>query len=102
MGRLDRVVLVLSRELGDAIVIDDNIVATVAVIGREFVDLTMSTVSGRTLETISLSKNRSTYIARGVYEIFIKHLEQKVRLGFENPEDLHIARFEFWNEGPRF
>jgi len=86
--------LVLKRKVGEAIVIDRNIVATVVIIGDDFVELGLSNLSGGQLGTIVLLKTEYTHIAHGVYGIVVQ-LRPNVRLGFECPKTITLERQEF-------
>ena len=84
---------VLSGGIGESIIIDDALVATVAVIGADFVDLGLSRMDGTRLGHATLATSGLRTVAGGVQGIMIKSLDEgRVRLGFEYPEGVSIAR----------
>lgn len=86
--------LILSRGVGESVVFDNEVVATVAVLGREFVDLGLSKISGEPLGTVTLTSDGLSPIAKGVQGIVVKLLADKVRLGFDFPRGMTITRSE--------
>lgn len=84
--------LVLSRKLGESVIFDSAIVATVAVIAPEFVELSLTNISGDTLGSVTLGKDHLSHIAHGVRAILIKTDLSKIRLGFEYPIGVVVTR----------
>ena len=86
--------LLISREVGESLVLAESTVVTVAVVGDDFVDLGLSDLSGRRLGVVTLRKETKTLLVHGVQGIFIKAVGQRVRLGFEYPPGISLRRPE--------
>lgn len=97
--------LVLSRKLGDCIVLGDKgdeIVATVTVIGREFVELRLTRLDGSPLGTAAVGPRASSPIVSGVWGRVIRIETDKVRLGLESSPGFQIQRGEDSGPSRRF
>jgi sRNA-binding carbon storage regulator CsrA len=93
--------LVLSRRIGDSIVIDDLIRATVITIGDEFVDLGLAQLDCTELGHISLDIYGMRPVVHGVNGIMIERMaDNRVRLGLEYSEGVTIARSEYADTPP--
>jgi Global regulator protein family len=92
--------LVLSRRPGESVVIDRRTVATVAVVGRDFVDLCVTDIDHRLSRTLTLAAGGLTEIAHGVSATiaFIDHSRGRARLAFDIPPDIRFERAEFSTE----
>lgn len=86
--------LVLSRKIGESVVIDDLIVLTVAIIGEGFIDLGMAEVGGAQLGTISLDHHGLRPIVDGVKGVMVRIEGDRVRIGFDYREGVSIVRPE--------
>jgi sRNA-binding carbon storage regulator CsrA len=84
--------LILSRRLGESLVIDGQIVVRIAVIGANFVDIGLSQVDGIPIGVVTLVQNTSTPIAQGVRGVVIELRGGRVRMGLEYPEGVAITR----------
>lgn len=85
--------LILSRRVGESIIVDGTIKATVAVIGADFVDLGLSEVGGARLRCVTLDTRELRPVIDGVTGIMIKKIEAgRVRLGFEVRRGVSIGR----------
>jgi sRNA-binding carbon storage regulator CsrA len=93
--------LVLSRNLGESIVIDNEVVVTVAVVGREFVELSISHSTGTVSDIVTVGNKEPMLVAHGVRARFIRSEGEKVRLGFDGPSGCRIDRSENWTPPPR-
>ncbi len=92
--------LVLSRQLGQSIVLDNEVVVTVAVLGREFVELSLSDSTGKITGIVTVGKEPAL-VAPEIRAHFIRSEGEKVRLGFEGPPGCRIDRSENWIPPPR-
>jgi sRNA-binding carbon storage regulator CsrA len=87
--------LVLSRKVGESIIIDSKFTATVAVVGADFVDLGLSEVGGTRLGYVTLNTHKLAQVIRGVRGIMVERIEEgRVSLGFESPSEVWIGRSE--------
>jgi len=93
--------LVLSRKLGNGVVIDNRFVVTVAVLAHEFVELSLSDPNGTVAGTVTLGKTGLTPIMDRVRAVFIRTEGDKARLGFDGPPGCRIDRSESWIPPPR-
>jgi sRNA-binding carbon storage regulator CsrA len=92
--------LVLSRQIGESVIIDNEVVVTVAVLGREFVELSRSDSTGKTAGIVTVGKEPAI-LARDVLVYFIQSNGEKARLGFKGPPGCRIDRSENWIPLPR-
>jgi sRNA-binding carbon storage regulator CsrA len=96
--------LIVSREIGQSLVIAEHVLLTVAVLGQDFVDLGLTDLSGRPLGVVTVAKGSSTNVIHGVRGTFIGMRGTRAQLGFEHPANVNITRLEFfanndsWNE----
>ena len=93
--------LILSRKLGESVMIDNEVVVTVAVLAREFVELSLSNSEGTVSGIVTIGKKGLTLVAHGVRAVFIQNEGEKVRLGFDGPPGCRIDRSESWIPPPR-
>ena len=94
--------LLLSRQLGEAIVIDNHVIATLAVLANDFVEFSLSDINGANSSSIvTVGKKELTAIVAGVRAVFVRKDAHKARLGFEYPPEIRIDRREFWVAPPR-
>lgn len=82
--------LVVSREVGESLVVVGRMLLTVAVAGRHFVDLSLSDLCGRQLRVVTLPKSATVPVAHGIRGVFIEAVGSRVRLGFEYPGGVSI------------
>jgi sRNA-binding carbon storage regulator CsrA len=94
--------LVLSRRLGESVVIDDEAIATVAVIGREFVELSLTRLDGSLLGTSTIGLKKSSPVFAGVRGVVARFENEKVRFGFDGPEGSRVDRGEEWEARRQF
>ena len=92
--------LVLSRTLGQSVVIDGSTVATLAVIGHRFVALALEKLSGENLGYVTLTADGSAHVAHGVHGLAVQITPVRVRLGFEGPAGINVERYEFFEASP--
>jgi sRNA-binding carbon storage regulator CsrA len=86
-------VFVLSRRIGESVVFDNAVVATVAVVGAEFVDLSLAKIDGTRLGRVTLDVQQLRPVVQGVAGVMVKRLsENSIRLGFEVDESMTVAR----------
>lgn len=89
--------LVLSRRTGESLIIDDLLRLTVAVVGRDFVDLALQDIDGMAVGRITLSIDQLRPVVPGVEGLMIPTLDKdRVRLGPECREGIAIVRSEHW------
>jgi hypothetical protein len=85
-------VFVLSRRIGESVVIGNSIVATVAVVGTDFVDLSLVRIDGTRLGKATLDRQLRPVVP-GVAGVIVKRLEgNRVSLGFELEDGIPIVR----------
>ncbi len=84
---------VLSRRIGESVVLDNAVVATIAVVGADFVDLSLAKIDGTRIGNATLDVQQLRPVVQGVAGVMVKRLEaNKVRLGFELEEGIAVAR----------
>jgi sRNA-binding carbon storage regulator CsrA len=89
--------LVLSRKLGESVVLNDTVTATVAVIGRDFADLRLDSIGSQTrLGIVSIGLREMTPVIRGISAVAAQIQQDKVRLGFESEPGHRVERRESW------
>ena len=94
--------LVLSRKLGEAIVIDNHVIATLAVLANDFVEFSLCDINGTCSSSIlTVGKRELTPIVADVRVVFVRKDANKARLGFKYPPEIQIDRREFWVVPPR-
>ncbi len=88
--------LVLSRNVGEKIVINEDIVLTVAVIGVEFCDVEIRHSDGRKIGLVTLQIGADgSRTGNGVWgHVLRAERQHKVRLGFECPPGVTVRRAE--------
>src|SRR5437879_8012911 len=87
--------LIVSRAIGEAVVIADRTVATVAVVGREFVALAIANGRGVPQGTVTLDACELSPVAHGVRALVVEMVNpSRVRLGLEIPDGIQVERAE--------
>jgi hypothetical protein len=86
--------LILGRHVAEAVIIDQRIVATVAVIGNDFVDLGLSKVDGTQRGVVTLGTSALKPIGCGVSGILINVKNGRARLGLEYLPGVSITSLE--------
>ena len=76
--------LIVTRKLGESVVIADTAV-TVAVLGSRSVELSLARTDGRPVASVTIGDRRLTDLVRGVQAMVLAVDRDKVRLGFESP-----------------
>jgi hypothetical protein len=94
--------LVLSRRLGESVVIDDEAIATVAVIGRDFIELSLTRLDGSVLGIATIGTKDLTPVYAGVRGVVVRTETDRARLGFEGHPGSRIDRREFWGHRRQF
>jgi len=89
--------LVLSRRLGESVVINDRLVLTVALLTDDHVELSLINVTGSLVGTFTTRVNDRISLPEDVQIIVIRLEDDKVRIGFDGPADSRFHRGEFWN-----
>jgi sRNA-binding carbon storage regulator CsrA len=89
--------LVLRRRLGESIVFGDELVLTVSLLADDYVELTLITVNGSLLGTLTAHRDEYVTIADEIRVIASRFDPDCVRLGIEAPANWRISRGEFWN-----
>ncbi len=86
--------LVLTRTVGQKVVINGDIAATVSVIGRDFCDVQVSHRDGRPIGDVTFRVGMSRQeLAHGVWGHLANVAPQKkVRLAFEVPNGVTVVR----------
>ena len=88
--------LVLSRSLGESVVIDGRTVATLAVIGSRSVDVALENLAGEHMGHVTLTTDGLEHVARGVRGLAVQITPARVRLGLEIPAGVNVERYEFF------
>jgi sRNA-binding carbon storage regulator CsrA len=88
--------LVLSRRLGECIVIDDDLVVTVGFLGEDHVELSVTRLDGSFLRSVVAQQNESVTIVDGLEIVAVAIKEDRVRLGIQTPPDTRVERRTFW------
>ncbi len=86
--------LVLSREIGESVVIED-VVLTLVSVSEKYVEVSLVKMSGGKVTMATLPHDQTVEICYDVEVVVVNTKGPKVRLGFETPDDLTIRRGEF-------
>jgi sRNA-binding carbon storage regulator CsrA len=89
--------LVLSRRLGESVVINGQLVLTVAFLAEDCVNLSLINVGGSFLCSVTARANESVRFTDDVQVVAIRFEGENVRLGVDGPIDSTFHRGEFWN-----
>jgi sRNA-binding carbon storage regulator CsrA len=89
--------LVLSRRLSESVVINGQLVLTVALLADDHVELSLVSVGGSLVGSFTARANESVRLTDDIQVIVIRFEGEKVRLGVEGPPDSTFHRGEFWN-----
>lgn len=93
--------LVLSRKVGEQVVIDDRWIATIERIDPDAVRLSLANHRGVPLGQVIAALDAGTSLIRDVEVVYIRSEREKVRLGFRCSDGseavLRIARKEHWD-----
>ncbi len=93
------VVLVLSREIGQAVLIEDVVVTLVAATA-EYAEVSLQKLSGGKTVIATLPKQQCVDACYDTQLVYIEGKGKKVRLGIEAAADLFIQRKEVWDVQP--
>lgn len=91
--------LVLTREVGQAFVIEDVAVTLVSA-NTEYAEVSLQKLSGGQAVIATLPKNQGVAACYDSELIFIKLSGEKARLGIQAPRHLHISRKESLDDAP--
>ena len=69
--------LVLSRRLGEGIVIDNHVIATLAVLANDFVEFSLSDIDGTYSSIVTVGKKELTSVVAGVRAVFVRKEGEK-------------------------
>ena len=86
-----RLMLVLSREPGEAVIIDD-VVFTLARVADGYVEASLRKTAGGSHTVITLPHHKRIDICYGVQVVFIEATDVRATLGFEHPPEVTICR----------
>lgn len=86
--------LVLSREPGEAVIIDD-VVFTLARVADGYVEASLRKAAGGIPTVITLPHHRRIDICYGVQVVFIQATGVRATLGFEHPPEVAICRLSY-------
>jgi carbon storage regulator CsrA len=89
--------LVLSRRLGESLVVNDQLVLTIALLAEDYVELSLINATGSFLVSFTARADESVSLTDAIQVTVIQFEGEKVRLGVEGPRDSRIDRGEFWN-----
>jgi sRNA-binding carbon storage regulator CsrA len=90
--------LVLSREVGEAIIIED-VVLTLAQVADGYVDVSLRKTTGGRRIVLALPHHQRIEICYGVEAVFIDATSAGARLGFDHPPEVTISRLESIESG---
>lgn len=90
--------LVLSRGIGQAVVIDRRIEVTVLVIAPKYIEVSVAELGGAVIETLTLDEECRTPVTEDVRISFIRAGNAKCRIGLEYPKHVLIERKEFMDD----
>ena len=88
--------LILSREIGEAVVIND-VVVTVVRIDDDYLEISLVKATGGKSRVAVLPRQQSVDICYDAQVVFVGAKGTKARLGFEVPVEVTIQRREMWN-----
>ena len=89
--------LVLSRRSGESLVINDQLVLTVALRAEDYVELSLINVTGSFLGSFTARVNETVSFTDDLQVTVVQFEAEKVRLGVEGPRDSRFDRGEFWS-----
>ena len=89
--------LVLSREPGESIVIED-VLFTLIRVSEQYLEASLVKMAGGKSTTLTLPQNEGVDICYDVQVVFISAKGTNVRLGFEIPDHVTITRREMLDE----
>ena len=84
--------LVLSRYIGESIRINDDLLVTVAVVGRDFVELAVSSADHSNPKIVTLGVGQKVDIAEQINVVLVMIKDGKVRLGINAPRETQFER----------
>ena len=87
---------VLSREVGQSVVIED-VAVTLVRIGEAYVEVSLVKMAGGKSLVVTLPYQQPKDICYNVQVVFVAVTGMKARLGFEAPPEVAITRREFWD-----
>ncbi|MEX0724774.1 MAG: carbon storage regulator [Planctomycetaceae bacterium] len=87
--------LVLSRHIGESLRIDGDLLVTLAVVGRDFVELAVSTENQSKPRLVTVGVGRKVSIADAISITLVMNTGGKVRLGIDAPRGTTFERPEF-------
>lgn len=86
--------LVLSRRVGESVVIGDELIVTITFIGSEAVELTLTGRDNSFLKSSVLGLNDRLLINDEIQVVLIRLQRERARLGIETPPGTSVARRE--------
>lgn len=87
--------LVLTRRLGESIVINNAIVLTVTAFNEFEAHVLLSSTGGETLRSLAIPKDgESSEVMPGVRVVHVRTYPDKIRVGIDYPRDMPIHRLE--------
>jgi sRNA-binding carbon storage regulator CsrA len=89
--------LVLSRRLGESLVINDQLVLTVALLTDDYVELSLINVGGTFLGSFTARTNQPIRVTDDIQIVAVRIEGERVRLGIEGTPGSTFHRGEFWN-----
>ena len=84
--------LVLSRTAGESLLINDELLRTVIVVGRDFIEIVITPPTSEKQRPMTLGVNQRMDLPYEVSIIVIRIADGKVRLGIDYPKDVKIER----------
>ena len=89
--------LVMSREIGQALVIED-VVVTLDAFDDQHADITLQKVAGGKSISLTLNLNEFVDACYDTRIVLIATRDTKARLGIEAPKNVPIHRKEIWDQ----
>ncbi|MGE5194499.1 MAG: carbon storage regulator [Deltaproteobacteria bacterium] len=89
--------LVLSRKIGDCIVIGDGFVVTVAFLAEDHAELSLTRLDGSFVRSATVRCNEWFQVDDQIRVVVVQIEKEKARIGIDAPSDNRVHRGEFWN-----
>jgi sRNA-binding carbon storage regulator CsrA len=89
--------LVLSRRLGESVVVNDRLVLTVAFLADDYAELSLINIDGTFVGSFNVHRDEWIRLTDDVQVIVVQFEGEKLRLGIDGAPHDRIHRGEFWN-----
>jgi sRNA-binding carbon storage regulator CsrA len=89
--------LVLSRKMGDCLVIGDEFVVTVAFLAEDYAELSLTRLDGSFVRCATVRCNEWFEVYNQIRVVVVQIGKENARIGIDAPSDNRVHRGEFWN-----